>query len=135
MTVDAHGQFFGYDGGDITINGMLKLVGDLHRVGFDGTSGGASSFTMSSGSTLVIGGNSPSIPVIREIWSGTNGLAADNPTNVASTFVCGGTLDLTDAASGTYDLIIADTVTGTFATVIGGSVISYAPDRVTVTVT
>ena len=134
MTVDAHGQFFGYDGGDITINGMLKLVGDLHRVGFDGTSGGASSFTMSSGSTLVIGGNSPSIPVIREIWSGTNGLAADNPTNVASTFVCGGTLDLTDAASGTYDLITADTVSGTFSTVTGGTVNSVGSGAVNVSV-
>ncbi|SNX71861.1 hypothetical protein SAMN05878503_1111, partial [Cereibacter ovatus] len=44
---------------------------------------------------------------------------------VTPTFTCGGTLDLTGLPVGTHTIIEADTITGTFADVIGGTV-SYA---------
>ena len=53
---------------------------------------------------------------------------------VTPTFTCGGTLDLTGLPAGTHTVIEADTITGAFADVIGGTVSYATPGKVIATV-
>lgn len=106
------------------------------KAGFDGTGGAAASMTVATGGTLELVAADGALPTIRELRTGINGVTAPN---VASTFTCGGTIDVdvTGVSAGTYDLVIADTVSGTFGTetVTGGSgTIGYTGTKVQVTV-
>ena len=113
----------------------LTLTGGACRCGFDGTDGGAASLTLSGTLTMTAAGGA--LPQIREFRSGMWGETA---TNLASTVTCGGTLnvDVTGVAPGTYDLIRADAVAGSFDTVTitgGAGTLAYTATQVRLTVT
>ncbi len=123
---------FGIAGGEsftVSAGDTLEIVGPGPRVGVDGQSG-TIALTINGTLTLVADGSVlPS--AIQEFYSGIYGLDADDfPLLPSVTFnvTLGGAseleVDVTGVAPATYDLIVADSLTGTFAggvTVTGGS--------------
>lgn len=122
-------------GGSFTVPSGSVLDVQGGQVGFDGTGGGAATITING--TLAFTAQGGALGQISEFRSGMNGTTAPD---VASTVALNGGLeiDVTGVAAGSYDLVVADTVTGTpTPTITGGSgSVSYATaGKVILTVT
>lgn len=102
-----------------TVTGPGKLVGSQVASGTIGT---------------VLTAPVHSLPTIKDVTTGDG-----EAPGLASTVTCGGTLniDVTGLAAGAYDLIVADTVTGTFSAVniTGGTgSVTYTSTKMTLAV-
>jgi hypothetical protein len=135
VTVTGGQAILAQPGGSFTVPSGSTLDIRGGQVGFDGTGGGAATITVNG--TLTFTATGGALGRLAEFRSGMNGTTAPD---VASTVALNGglTIDVTGVAAGNYDLVIADTVTGSpTPTITGGSgTISYATaGKVILTVT
>lgn len=102
--------------------GTTTLTGIYARLGADDTSGTVA-LTFGASHTLeIVDGGDVYSDVNIPISKFRSGMTGDVAQAVTFNVTLGGTLDLTGARTGTYKIISADSVTGSFASVVGGSV-------------
>lgn len=126
-------------GGKLTVNGTLRL-NDRAYVIFDGPAGTAE---LEVNGTLAIAAESTSprgiatersgYQGIEDLGGGVLGQPIDPAVTGVVTLGAASILDLTGSASGTYNIPMQG-LSGTFNSVVGGTVNSYAADSVNVTV-
>ena len=122
-------------GGALTISAGQTLTIDGPDVAI-GVDGGAGTATLTLAGTLAFTGSA--VSPLTKAYTGLSGLDAFNqrvPVAVTGNLVLGGTLDLSGAPSGTYNIATGwDSITGSFGTVTGGTVNSTSGGAINVTV-
>lgn len=106
----------------VSSGASVELIGDSLLAGFDGSGGASASLKVDGGGTIKFTAAYGALPQVREFRTGIKGTDAPD---IVSSFTCGGTImvDISNVPSGTYDLVVADRVEGSFSeqVITGGS--------------